>query len=179
MRRHTLPIVAALAATVAMPALVLGHAEYASSDPEAEANLDTPPSEVTVTFDGELDPSSGFVVTDAADIEVGVGELDLTVADRNVLSGPVAITEPGVYTVTFTAASIDGHAEEGHFSFGYQAEVPADGHGDDGGHGDGDGAPDTALPAPAPSTQTVVGMALVALAASLGTRRVVRARGRA
>ena len=178
MRRRSLPFLAALAAALVLPAAALGHAEYASSDPVAGSNLDEPPIEVTVTFDGELDPASGFVVTDADGTEVGTGELDLDVAERNVLGGPVSITEPGVYTVTFTAASVDGHVEEGHFEFGYRADVPADGHGDDG-HAAGDEQPDTALPVNTRSPLVPMGLALIVAAAVMGTRRMVEARIRA
>jgi len=98
------------------------HVELISSSPAAGANLQSAPTEVTITFDDELDPdASAFNVTAAADVEVGAGEVDLTVADRNVMVGAVAITEPGVYTVTYAVTGVDGHAIEGTFSFGFQA----------------------------------------------------------
>jgi methionine-rich copper-binding protein CopC len=98
------------------------HVELISSSPVAGANLLTVPTEVTITFDDELDPDlSHFEVTDAASAEVGSGKVDLTVADRNVMTGPLTITAPGVYTVSYTVAGVDGHVLEGTFSFGYQA----------------------------------------------------------
>ena len=102
--------------------IVAGHVELISSSPVAGANLSAIPTEVTITFDDELDPDlSHFEVTDAASVEVGSGEVDLTVADRNVMRGPVTITAPGVYTVSYTVGGVDGHVLEGSFSFGYQA----------------------------------------------------------
>ena len=106
----------------ASASVVAAHVEPISSSPVAGANLSTIPSEVTITFDDELDPDlSHFEVTDAASVQVGSGEVDLTVADRNVMTGPVTITAPGVYTVSYTVAGVDGHVLEGTFSFGYRA----------------------------------------------------------
>ena len=153
---------ATAAALLAVPASALAHVELMSSSPAAGDNLDAAPTEVTVTFDDELDPDkSSFAVTDADGSEVGSGEVDLTVADRNVLSGSVTIAEPGVYTVSYAVAGIDGHVVEGTFSFGYQAdeEIPEPTGG--GEH------PDTALPPPELSLATTAGWLLIALACVL------------
>lgn len=136
---HGKAIGSALVAGLLMAAsasVVLAHVELVSSSPIAGANLSTIPAEVTITFDDELDPDlSHFEVTDAASVEVGRGEVDLTVADRNVMSGPVTITAPGVYTVLYTVGGVDGHVLQGTFSFGYQATSaipgPTDGDGED------------------------------------------------
>ena len=122
---HGKAIGSALVAGLLMAAstsAVAGHVELVSSSPTAGANLSTIPAEVTIIFDDELDPDlSHFEVTDAASVEVGSGAVDLTVADRNVMTGPATITAPGVYTVSYTVGGIDGHLLEGTFSFGYQA----------------------------------------------------------
>lgn len=123
--RHGKAIGSALVAGLLMAAsasAVLAHVELVSSFPSAGANLLIVPTEVTITFDDELDPDlSHFEVTDAASVEVGSGAVDLTVADRNVMTGPVTITAPGVYTVSYTVGGVDGHVLQGAFSFGYQA----------------------------------------------------------
>ena len=159
---------AVVAALLAMPTGVLGHVELVSTTPASGDNLDAPPTEVTVTFDDELDPDvSSFTVTDADGNDVGEGGVDLTVADRNVLTGGVAITDPGVYTVSYTVAGIDGHGIAGTFSFGYNAgdEIPEPTGGDD-------ENPDTALPrAPLPLL-AIVGGLLLAAGGLLGTRRL-------
>jgi copper resistance protein C len=137
--RHGNAIGSALAAGLLMAAFasaVAAHVELISSSPVAGANLLTIPTEVTITFDDELDPDlSHFEVTDAASVEVGSGEVDLTVADRNVMTGPVTITAPGVYTVSYTVGGVDGHVLAGVFSFGYRATSaipgPAGGEGAD------------------------------------------------
>jgi methionine-rich copper-binding protein CopC len=148
--------IAALGFTLALPARVLAHAELVSSEPAAGANLAEPPSTIVLTFDGELDPDrSGFDVLGPDGIVVGQGEVDLFVADRNVLSGPVAVdgSDGGAYTVRWTAMSTDGHAEAGSIRFTV---------------GGGADAPDTALPAPAGGWP--LGVALLAAAAGLAAR---------
>jgi copper resistance protein C len=161
---------ATAAALLMLPATVLGHVEVTSSSPAAGENLDTAPTEVTVTFDDELDPDkSTFTVTDADGNEVGSGEVDLSVADRNVLSGPVTISDPGVYTVSYTVAGLDGHVIEGTFSFGYNADdtIPEPTGGED--HDN----PDTALPRPVAPLAPMLGGILLALGCLLAVRRLV------
>lgn len=163
--RHVLATLLAavtVACLAAVPSLVLGHVELTSSSPAAGDNLDTAPSEVSITFDDELDPDlSSFTVTDADGNEVGNGEVDLTVADRNVMTGPVDITDPGVYTVSYSVAGVDGHEIEGSFSFGFQAdeEVPQ---------------PDTAMPEPRSPILPILGVTLLAAAGALAAHRLAR-----
>jgi len=157
---------AMVAALLAMPATALGHVELVSSSPAAGENLVIPPTEVTVTFDEELDPgTSSFAVTDPDGHEVGSGEVDLTVADRNILTGDVTITDPGVYTVGYSVAGIDGHEIEGTFSFGYSADEaipePTD-----------EEHPDTAMPRPELPLTAAAGGLLLALGVLLGARRL-------
>ena len=150
----------------AVPAVALAHTELVSTSPEAGANLDAAPTEVTLTFDDEIKPDgSEFTVTDADGAEVGQGEIDLTVADRNVLTGDVTITEPGVYTVSWTAVALDGHADSGTFSFGYATDedIPEP---------TGEDEPaDTAMPAPAPPLATILGLVALCAAILLGVRQ--------
>jgi methionine-rich copper-binding protein CopC len=162
MRRIRLvPITAAVTLLLTLPAAVSAHAELVSSDPAPGDRLDEAPSEVTVTFDGELAPESGFIVTDADGHEVGAGGLDLDVAERNVLRGAVTITEPGVYTVAWTAVSDDDHPEEGSFTFGYDANPTATST-----------APNTALRRPVDDPLVRIGVVLLLLAATTAGRRL-------
>ena len=170
MRRpaRLLLITVVTAALLAIPSAASAHAELVSSSPASGDNLDSAPTEVIVTFDDELDPDhSSFTVADADGNEVGSGEVDLTVADRNVLRGEVAIADPGVYTVTYVIAGLDGHEIEGTFSFGFNTDEtipePTGGEHDEG--------PDTALPHPQPSPLPLAGALLIGLAAVLGVRR--------
>ena len=162
-------ITLATAALLAIPAVASAHVELISSSPESGANLDSAPNEVIVTFDDELDPDhSTFTVTDADGNEVGSGDVDLTVADRNVMRGEVTISDPGVYTVSYTVAGVDGHEILGTFSFGFNTEetIPEPTGGEH------DEEPDTALPHQQPSPLLAVGLVLIGLAVGLGVRRL-------
>ncbi|HET7521182.1 MAG TPA: copper resistance CopC family protein [Candidatus Limnocylindria bacterium] len=155
----------------AFPAMTLAHVELIESSPEAGSNLDTAPTEVTITFDDELDPAdSSFTVTNVDGNEVGSGEVDLTVADRNVLRGDVEISDPGVYTVSYSVAGVDGHEIDGTFSFGFNAdeEIPEATGGEE--------HPDTALPAPVSPLATAVGVMLLLAGMVLLGRRLATVR---
>jgi methionine-rich copper-binding protein CopC len=138
--------IAAAGLILALAAPVAAHEELTGSDPAAGSTLAEAPTEVVLTFSGELAPESGFVVVDADGDDVGVGELDLEVAERNILRGSVTITADGTYTVRWTAVAVDEHPEEGSFTFSV---------------GEGQ-APNTALSSPGPAP--LAGLALLMLA---------------
>ena len=149
----------------ALPAGVAAHSGLASSSPAADAELDAPPERVTLVFASGLRPDgSGFIVTDARAASVGTGALDLTVADRNELSGTVAITESGVYRVAWTAVAADRHRETGELTFTVDIEP------------DGVTPPDTALSRLSGSLRTL-GVTVLLGAAAVGLRRARRAPG--
>jgi methionine-rich copper-binding protein CopC len=109
----------------ALPAMTLGHAEFVSSDPADGEVVDEPPAEVVITFEGELQPDGSEFRVAGPGGEVGVGSVDLEVAERNVLRGAVSITEPGIYTVNWTVVAEDGDEQTGAFSFTVAAgDVP-------------------------------------------------------
>lgn len=165
-------LLAVLAALVALaaPSAVAAHAELVSSTPAPGDMLDAPPAEVVLVFDDELDPTaSGFTVTDADGSEVGSGEVDLDVAERNELRGAIDVAASGSYTVTWNVTGEDGHAVDGAFAFEVRAA-------------DGDSAgvvqPDTAMAQPADSGPLVIiGVILVLVAAVLVAVRLRRAAG--
>jgi methionine-rich copper-binding protein CopC len=160
---------AASLALLAAPAPVAAHVEVVSSTPTAGDNLEFAPTQVTITFDDELDPDlSAFTVTDADGNEVGSGEVDLTVADRNVLTGAVTIGHPGVYTVSYTVTGLDGHQIEGSFGFGVDADqpIPAPTGGEE------HEAPDTAMARPELPMPEIAGALLLGLAAAVVLRRL-------
>jgi methionine-rich copper-binding protein CopC len=158
---------AGVAALVAgLPAAAAAHSELVSSTPAAGDNLDTAPTTVTLNFSEELDPDgSSFTVKDADGHEVGSGDVDLTVADRNVMNGNVTITDPGVYTVEYEVVAADGHASGGTISFGYNADesIPDP---------TSEEEPDTAMPGPSTPIEVLTGWLLVALAGLIGVRRL-------
>lgn len=160
--------VAMLATAALLPGVVAAHSDLESTSPEAGATLDEPPTEVAMVFSGELEADgSGFVVTDADGTEVGAGEVDLDVAERNELRGAVEITEPGVYTVSWTAIAADGDEQTGDFTFAYETDAGAAGQ----------DAPDTALQSPSASVPTILAGMLLLLAIVLAALQLGRARG--
>ena len=166
MRIRSLLVGVSIAALLAaLPAVAAAHTELESSTPAAGDNVDTEPTEVTLTFSEELDPDgSSFTVVDADGHEVGSGDVDLTVADRNVMAGDVTITDAGIYTVEYTVVGDDGHAVRGTVSFGYNADeaIPEP----------TEEAPNTALPRPGVPFPLLFGWLLVALSAVIGVRRL-------
>jgi copper resistance protein C len=114
---HRLAVIAAAGLLLVVGGPAAAHEELVTSDPAAGAGLDAAPPEIVLTFSGELTPESGFILFNPADDEVGSGELDLTVADRNVLRGDGVDAGAGTYTVLWTAFGLDGHPQEGTITF--------------------------------------------------------------
>ena len=157
--RFALGVLVALSITLGLPALAAAHTELIESTPGDGAQLDDPPTEVVLTFEGEVSEDSSFTVTDADGNEVGSGELDLNVADRNVLRGEVTITEDGTYTVAYSVVGEDGDPIEGEVTFTV------------GGVGSGTTAPNTAVAPPSPGvTLSLLGFGLLLAGLVLGLR---------
>ena len=143
---------------VAAPGVVAAHAELVASDPADGATITALPATVELTFDDELDPDgSAFTVSGPGGGTFGSGEVDLGVADRNVMRGAVEPGEDGAYEVHWTAVSIDGHTESGTLMFTVEAR----------------GAPNTALPRPFPTWPLGVALLVLAAIAAVARRRGV------
>lgn len=160
--RIVLGAATALGLTLGLPLAALAHTDLVESSPSDGARLDEPPTEVVLTFEGEIGEDSAFTVTDTDGAEVGSGVLDLGVADRNVLRGDVSITEDGTYTIAYLIVGEDGDPIEGEVTFAVGATAPS--------------APDTAMaPAAAPSL-ALIGLGLMSAAVVLGAARTRRSR---
>lgn len=155
------PILALFACTcllLSLAAPVAAHAELVEATPADGTRLDAVPAEAILTFSAELDPhGSGFTVTGPDGSEVGSGTVDLQVAERNVLRGPIAAAARGTYSIAWTAVAADGHEETGTLHFSVEGARLAD----------------TALPHGS-VPPALVGWLLVAAGAVLLTRRVRR-----
>jgi methionine-rich copper-binding protein CopC len=169
-REHTLRAIGAFLGAVlavfAWAAPAAAHVALVRSFPVAGANLSTMPTQVTLIFDDELDPDlSSFTVTGPGPTDDGTGYVDLTVPDRNVMNTGVIITVPGIYTVTYTVAGVDGHRVEGSFSFGYRATTAIpDPTSEEG--------PDTAMSSPQPRFELILfGSAFLLASATVALRR--------
>jgi methionine-rich copper-binding protein CopC len=147
-----------------LPTLALGHTELASSDPADGSTVTEPPDEVVLTFEGEVDETAGFTVTDPSGAEVGSGSLDLEIADRNVVRGEVDVAATGEYVVAWSVVGDDGHDVTGEVTFTYDPEGEAS-------------TPDTALPVNGGSPVVLLGVLLLVLAVIMPVRRALAVRG--
>jgi methionine-rich copper-binding protein CopC len=105
-----------VAAIVSVP--VGAHAEYRSSVPANGATVATPPAQVVITFSEETSVTkSDGMVMDAAGTMVSTGwSVDLN--ERTKLTIPLKPNLPnGIYTVSYTSLSEDGHQVDGSFIF--------------------------------------------------------------
>ena len=147
-----------------LPTLAFAHTELTASDPVDGSTITDAPDEVVLTFAGELDEDAGFTVLGPDGEEVGSGDLDLDVADRNILRGEVEIVATGSYTVAWSVIGDDGHAVEGEVVFTYDPEGEAF-------------TPDTALPVGTGAPVARVGVLLIVLAVTIPVRRALAVRG--
>lgn len=154
--RPILALVACTSLLLGLVAPVAAHTEFVEATPADGARLDAVPPEVVLTFSAELDPDgSRFSVTAPDGSVAGSGTVDLQVADRNVLRGPIGGDAHGAYAIAWTAIAADGHEETGTLRFSVGAA----------------GLADTALPyGSGPSG--LVGWFLVAAGVALLSRRV-------
>lgn len=122
-RRSAAPV--ALAAALLAAFLVLfspvsasAHDALISSSPEADATVDTLPSEIVLTFSAELITGEGateMVVTDAEGTSVTDGA---AVTEGSAVTQPlVAEAAAGTYHVVWKVVSSDGHPTSGEYFF--------------------------------------------------------------
>jgi copper transport protein len=100
------------------PTTAYGHAALVRSDPPANAFIQRPPTEVSVTFSEPVDSrSSTLAVLDAAGARIPVGPMAFS-RDGLTIRLPVGILKPGIYNVLWAnVSSVDGHAYRGSFPF--------------------------------------------------------------
>lgn len=127
----------ATTALVAAPASA--HNVVVGTSPGHDETVTSAPDEVSVTFDDVVlnvsadGSSTAIQVTDAQGDEHATG--CPTTQDRTI-AVPVALDDPGEYTVAWRAVSADGHPTSGEFTFTY---APAQGA--DAGRSDGAASP--------------------------------------
>jgi methionine-rich copper-binding protein CopC len=111
-------VVAALLASLALPATVAAHAVLVKSSPARRAVLTVAPSRVELTFNERLEPAYSSVSVAAADsARVDDGNVVVGPEDPRRLSVGLAALKPGTYTVKFRVLSVDGHVVEGTVPF--------------------------------------------------------------
>ncbi|MVZ91778.1 copper resistance protein CopC [Microbacter sp. ANSKLAB05] len=116
-RVASVAVAAALVGGAAAPAVVLApvavaHSVLVSIDPEDGSELDTPPDEIVLTFNEEINQSFASVAVTAGD-----DRATRVVGDPSVTGETVTVDvdelEPGPYTVGYRVTSSDGHVVSG------------------------------------------------------------------
>lgn len=127
----------ALLAVFAMPTAASAHDQLVSSDPAADAQLDTAPSVITLEFSAAImDTGLAMTVVDADGTDHLVDE---PVADGTTVTANLDTLPVGGYQVRWRVVSSDGHPISGYvpFTVGDAEPLPTPTAGDDSA---GDGA---------------------------------------
>ena len=116
--KHILSAAFALIASMVYQSFAHGHAFPIRSEPRVGWTIATPPSKVTIWFDGELEPAfSAITVYNSAKQQVDKGNSHVRRADASVLEVDLAPLGPGTYRVYWKVLAKDTHVTEGDFSF--------------------------------------------------------------
>ena len=109
-------MIAGVAVALSSPGPVFAHAALRTADPAANAFLQRPPGQVTLSFTEPIDAkSSSIEILDAAGQPVATGEVDVSDANMTVA---LPVLKPGIYNVLWANVSrIDGHAIRGSYPF--------------------------------------------------------------
>lgn len=159
MRRIALLAAGVLAGAVLLGGAANAHANYLRSNPDSDARLARPPTEVRIEFSEPPDPrGSEILVLDPTGKRYDLGDIGPS-GDPNGLRVSVGTLGEGGYTVAWTALSaVDGHTTKGSFVFVIgSGPLPA--------------PPDVGAAAPPPTPLEIAGRALsyTGIALGLGT----------
>lgn len=120
----TLGLTAAVTTLTAAPASA--HDRMLSSDPADGAQLATPPTAITLTFNTEpLPVEPQVVVSDSAGTVVTQGAPTIEGSTATLALDPAVALGGDTYTVAWRVVSSDGHPIEGTFAFAVAAQPEA------------------------------------------------------
>ncbi len=98
--------------------LVWAHAFPDHSEPRVGSAVKTPPVQVKMWFDSELEPLfSTIEVFDAHQNKVDKGDGRVNPNDHTLLEVTLPPLTPGTYSVSWRVVAHDGHPTEGRFPF--------------------------------------------------------------
>jgi len=116
-RRTPALILAASFAILALPGLVLAHAELKTANPAAKSTVTEPVEVVSGIFTEAMKADgSSLIVKDAAGATVAKGTVD-PADDKRMVATPATQLGSGVYAAAWTAVATDGHVERGGWTF--------------------------------------------------------------
>lgn len=105
-------------ALLCVPVAVWAHAFPDHSEPRVGSTVTTPPAQVRIWFDGEIEPVfSTMRVEDANKRRVDKGDPRVNPQDNRVLEVSVPPLPAGKYYVFWSVIARDGHRTEGDFRF--------------------------------------------------------------
>jgi copper transport protein len=117
-RRIVLIALAALAASLTLPAAAWAHAALLQTTPVASRVVNTPPKEVALRYSEAVEPRFAIVsVTDASGSRETAGSPSRSPADADTLVVPLKRLHEGWYLVYWRVISVDGHPVRGAFTF--------------------------------------------------------------
>jgi copper transport protein len=108
----------AIVVALAIPASAAAHAYLVRTSPSASGVVNTPPAQVSLTYDEAVEPRFAFVsVTDKDGHQVTDGRPARSSTDPNTLVVPLKKIGEGWYLVYWRVISVDGHPVRGAFTF--------------------------------------------------------------
>ena len=116
--KYRLSTALAVTAVIVYQSTAHSHAFPIRSEPRVGRTIATPPSKITIWFDGELEPAfSTITVYNSAKQQVDKGNSRVSAADPSILEVELSPLGPGNYHVFWKVLSKDTHVTEGDFSF--------------------------------------------------------------
>jgi copper transport protein len=118
-KRRLLILLIALGLTAGLASSASAHAYLVRTSPTASGILNTPPKQVSLTYDEAVEPRFAIIsVTNAAGHEVTTGPVARSPADPDTLVVPLRPHLPeGWYLIYWRAISVDGHPVQGAFTY--------------------------------------------------------------
>jgi methionine-rich copper-binding protein CopC len=96
----------------------LAHSQLRQAEPAPNSKHKSPPREVKLSFTEQLEPAySTLRVNNAEGVQVDRHDAHVDASDPLLLRASLDPLDPGSYTVTWRALSLDPHLSEGHFAF--------------------------------------------------------------
>jgi methionine-rich copper-binding protein CopC len=112
-----IPFALLLAALLGYADLALAHSEVVRTSPQANANLQSAPRDVSILFNAKVEAArDAITVEDAAGARVDQGDTRVEGNGRVIRASLKPLTS-GTYTVRWRVKSSDTHTVEGTFSF--------------------------------------------------------------
>jgi copper transport protein len=113
-----LVLLLAVAGALVLPATAFAHAALLRTVPQASGTVNTPPTQVELTYSEAVEPRFAIVsVTDANGTQQAAGSPTRSPTNPDTLIVPLKTTGQGWYLVYWRVISVDGHPVRGAFTF--------------------------------------------------------------